>query len=396
LKIYIVGIGMDGYKTLTKEAENAVSEAEVLIGAERMLAPFSAYEKTKFTEYRSEEIVRYFEENKPSSAAVLMSGDCGFFSGAKKLSELLSEYDPEIICGISSPVYLCSKLKKDWSDCCFVSLHGKKANIVRNIKTHRNTFFLLGGDITPADICKRLCGYDMGDIIVHIGEDLGYENERISSGNACEFTDMPTSGLCVMLCENCGYEKTVLSGIPDEQFIRGDVPMTKSEVRTVAVAGLGICDDSICWDIGSGTGSVAVEMAVRCGNGLVCAVEKNAEAVKLIEKNRIKFGCDNIEIYSGYAENILDALPVPDAVFIGGSGGQLFSIIEKAYSMNRNIRLTVTAVSLETLSECAVIFDKLCLEAEITQIAVTRTRKVGKHTMLSAENPIYIIKRKLL
>ena len=91
MKIYIVGIGMEGVKTLTKDAEKAVCEAEVLIGAERMLAPFSAYGKTEFMEYRSEEIVRYLQENKPSSAAVLMSGDCGFFSGAKRLSEQLSE-----------------------------------------------------------------------------------------------------------------------------------------------------------------------------------------------------------------------------------------------------------------------------------------------------------------
>jgi precorrin-6Y C5,15-methyltransferase (decarboxylating) len=130
-------------------------------------------------------------------------------------------------------------------------------------------------------------------------------------------------------------------------------------------------------------------------NGIVCAVERNAEAVDLINKNRIKFGCDNINIYSGDARDIINELPVPDVVFVGGSGGHLCEIIEKAYSLNSNIRLTVTAVSLETLSECSAIFDRLGLESDITQIAVTRTRKVGSHTMFSAENPIYIIKRKL-
>ena len=395
MKIYIVGIGMDGVKTLTAEAEKAIAEADVLIGAERMLAPFDAAGKMMFTEYRSEEIARYINENKPASAAVLMSGDCGFFSGAKKLIELLSDYSPEIISGISSPVYLCSKLGKDWSDCCFVSLHGKKANIVRNVRAHRMTFFLLGGDITAAEVCKRLCSYGLDDILVYVGEELGYDGERISSGKASEFTDVRTSGLSVMLCENSEYEMTLLSGISDEEFIRGKVPMTKSEVRTVVVAGLGICNDSICWDIGSGTGSVAVEMAVRCVNGIVCAVERNAEAVDLINKNRIKFGCDNINIYSGDAGDIINELPVPDVVFVGGSGGHLCEIIEKAYSLNSNIRLTVTAVSLETLSECSAIFDRLGLESDITQIAVTRTRKVGSHTMFSAENPIYIIKRKL-
>ncbi|WP_455528944.1 precorrin-6y C5,15-methyltransferase (decarboxylating) subunit CbiE [Ruminococcus sp.] len=396
MKIYIVGTGMDGVKTLTNEAAAAIEDAEVLIGAERMLEPFRDLGKKLFAEYRSDEIVRYIEENSISSATVLMSGDCGFFSGAKKLNEKLAKYSPEVICGISSPVYLCSKLGKEWSDCFFVSLHGKKANIVRNVRAHKKTFFLFGGDITAADVCQKLCDFGMRDISVYIGKDLGYDSEMIKSGKAFEFTDSAVDGLCVMLCENPDHERFIPCGIADDEFIRGNVPMTKSEVRTVVVAGLDIGDASVCWDIGSGTGSGAGEMALRCGNGTVCAVEKNPEAVELTDKNRIKFGCDNIEVYCGEAAEIIEKLPVPDAVFIGGSGGQLCSIIEAAFSMNRNLRLTVTAVSLETLSQCTAIFDKLGLEAEITQIAVTRTRKVGKHTMLNAENPIWIIKMKRL
>lgn len=394
MKIYIVGTGMEGAETLTREAAEAIEEAEVLIGAERMLEPFKSLGKPVLAEYRSDEIVRYIEENSFASAAVLMSGDCGFFSGAKKLNEKLAKYAPKVICGISSPVYLCAKLGKEWSDCFFVSLHGKKASIVRNVRAHKKTFFLLGGDVTAADVCRRLCEYGIGDVSIYIGKNLGYDDELILSGKASELAETDTDGLCVMLCENPGYERFVPCGIADEEFIRGKVPMTRCEVRAAVVVGLDIGADSVCWDIGSGTGSVAVEMAMRCGNGVVCAVEKNPEAVSLIGQNKVKFGCDNIEIYSGEAAEIIEKLPVPDSVFIGGSGGQLCGIIETAAAMNRNLRLTVTAVSLETLSQCTAIFDKLGLEAEITQIAVTRTRKVGSHTMLSAENPIWIIKRK--
>jgi precorrin-6Y C5,15-methyltransferase (decarboxylating) len=262
------------------------------------------------------------------------------------------------------------------------------------VRAHKKTFFLLGGDVAAADVCRRLCEYRMGDIAVYIGKNLGYDDELIMSGKAYEFVGNDTDGLCIMLCENPDFERFTPSGIADEEFIRGKVPMTKSEVRAAVVGGLDISADSVCWDIGSGTGSVAVEMALRCGNGMVCAVEKNSEAVSLIRQNKLKFGCDNIDIYSGEAAEIVEKLPVPDAVFIGGSSGQLFGIIEKAIAMNRNLRLTVTAVSLETLSQCTAIFDKLGLEADITQIAVTRTRKVGSHTMMSAENPVWIIKRK--
>ncbi|MCR5600911.1 MAG: precorrin-6y C5,15-methyltransferase (decarboxylating) subunit CbiE [Ruminococcus sp.] len=395
MKIYIVGIGVDGVKTLTREAEEAIASADVLIGAKRMLDPFLALGKPFLTEYRSTEIVRYLNENSFGMAALLMSGDCGFFSGAKKLAELLDDHDTEVISGISSPVYLCAKLKKEWSDCFFVSLHGQDGNIARHVKAHEKTFFLLGGDLKASDICGRLCEYGMDDVVVYIGERLGYDNERIITGKACELIDFETDGLCVMLAENRDCEKALPCGISDDEFIRGKVPMTKSEIRTLVAVGLDIGKNDTCWDIGGGTGSVSVEMAVRCENGIVCTVEKNPEAVGLIRQNQRKFGCDNIRVLEGKAEELVNDLPAPDCVFIGGSGGMLEEIIAAAIGKNSSARLIVTAVSLETLSECIALFDKFGLEADISQIAVTRTKKIGQHTMLSAENPVYIIKRKL-
>ena len=394
MKVYIVGIGAEGKKTLTNAASEAIAAADVLIGASRMLKPFAGSGKPVYEEYRSEKIYEYLAENSFETAAVLMSGDCGFFSGAGRLIRSLSEYDTEVICGIASPVYFFSKLGKDWSDCHFVSLHGKEASIVRAVRSHRSTFFLLGGSITAAELCRRLCSYDMGDVMVYIGEELGYPDERITSGRASELTDISASELCVLLAENPDYERHIPSCISDESFIRGSVPMTKAEVRTVVVAGLDICNSDVCWDIGGGTGSVSVEMAVRCPDGRVCSVEKNEEAAALIEANRRKFGCDNIEIYQGDAGELVGELPRPDCVFIGGSGGELRKIIRIAAEKNSNIRLTVTAVSLETLSECIAVFNELDFEADIRQIAVTRTRRLGGHTMMSAENPVFIIKRK--
>ena len=394
MKIYIVGIGVDGVKTLTNEAERAIRSAEVLIGARRMLEPFRSLEKPVIEEYRSAEIVRYLEENSFSTAALLMSGDCGFYSGAKKLAELLDDHDTEVICGISSPVYLCAKLKKEWADCHFVSLHGQDANVARHVKAHEKTFFLLGGEMTAAAVCQRLNEYGMGGVSVYIGEKLGYEDERIITGKAVELVNCDADGLCVMLVENHECEKGVPCGIPDEKFIRGKVPMTKSEIRTLAVAALEIGKNDTCWDIGGGTGSVSVEMAFRCEDGIVCTVEKNPEAVGLIQQNQRKFGCDNIKIYEGDASQIVNELPAPDCVFIGGSSGQLEEIISAAIVKNCNARIVVTAVSLETLAQCLTVFEKLGLQADISQIAVTRTKKIGTHTMLAAENPVYIIKRK--
>ena len=166
--------------------------------------------------------------------------------------------------------------------------------------------------------------------------------------------------------------------------------MTKSMVRAIVVSWLNIGKKSICWDIGCGTGSVSVEMALKCPDGKVFSFDKNSQAVELTLKNAEKFGCDNIKVYEGtFPQYDGEKLSPPDSVFIGGSAGKMAEIVSHILKLNPFAKIVITAVSLETLSECVGLF-----EAEITQVAVTKTRKTGSYTMFSAENPIFIIRRK--
>lgn len=391
-KISIVGVGTDGEKTLTKEAFETIKNAEILIGAKRLIGCFEHLEKPAFSAYKCADILRYIGDCGYSKIVILMSGDCGFYSGAEKILPLISEYETEIICGISSPIYFCSRLKIPWQDLKFVSLHGRENNIVRNVCANEFTFFLLGGEIAANDVCKRLCDYGLSNVTVHIGENLGYKNERILSGFARDLTEIKADNLCVIIVQNSGFEKCLRSGIPDSEFIRGGVPMTKAEVRCICVSRLGIAPKSVCWDIGCGTGSMSVEMAFRCFDGRVFSVDKNSEAANLTNLNRKKFGCDNIEIIQGNAENAVENLPAPDCVFIGGAGEFAGKIISAAYEKNLSAQIVATAVSLEALENFRKVFELCSVETEITQIAVTRTKKVGTHTMLSAENPIFLIR----
>ncbi len=392
MKIYIIGISMEGRKTLTAEAKTAIENADLLIGAGRMLEPFSYLEKERFISWKSDEIAEYLRGKSVDTAAILMSGDCGFYSGAEKLVTALSDYETEIISGISSPVYFCSKIKKPWQNMKFVSLHGADGNIVRSVCGNEYCFFLLGGDITPAKICGKLCEYGRGNAGVYIGENLGYDDEKIYSGTAADFTDIKCGNLCVMVTENPDYERAVPFGIDDSEFIRGNVPMTKSEIRSTVISKLNIGRNDVCWDIGCGTGSVSVEMALQCCGGKVYAIDKNEEAVLLTGKNARKFGCDNIEIISGNAPEMLSDFPAPHKVFIGGSCGKIREILSVAYEKNNKAEAVITAVSLETLNEAVRAFSEFGIDSpEIVQLAVTRTKKIGNHTMLSAENPIFII-----
>lgn len=392
MKIYIIGTGMDGSETLTAEAAEKIRSADVLIGAGRVLKPFLSCSKPVFSSWKSEEICEFIGKNHYETVAVLMSGDCGFFSGAEKLVQALKVYDTEIICGISSHVYFCSKIKIPWQDMNFISLHGANGNIIRNICRNKYCFFLLGGDITPAHICRKICEYDLKNINVYIGENLALENEKIYSGKAQDFTETMCSKLCVMITENKNYEHGFLSGISDNDFIRGDVPMTKSEVRSVVISKLNIGANDICWDVGCGTGSVSVEMALHCYNGTVFSVDKNASAIDLTIKNKYKFGCDNINVFHENAPECLIDFPAPNRVFIGGSCGKIGEIISTVYNKNPNADIVITAVSLETLEASINALKNFEIVPEVVQIAVTRTNKIDSHTMFAAENPVFIIK----
>lgn len=382
---------MDGALTLTAEAAEKIRSADVLIGAKRVLKPFEVLDKPMLECWDASEICEFIKKSNYENIAVLMSGDCGFYSGAEKLVQALKTYETEVICGISSAVYFCSKIKKPWQDMKFISLHGVSGNIVRNVCGNKFCFFLLGGDVAPSQICKKLCEYDLDDINVYIGENFACENERIYAGKARELTEISCGNLSVAVTENPYYEHGIQSGIDDKKFIRRDVPMTKSEVRSAVISKLNIGRKDVCWDIGCGTGSVSVEMALQCYDGTVFAADKKEKAALLTGENCKKFGCDNVNIFCGDAPECTENFPAPDKVFIGGSNGKISEIINRVYLKNPAAKIVVTAVSLETLNASINAFEGFGIIPRTVQIAVTKTERIGSHTMLAAENPVFII-----
>ncbi|MDE6036396.1 MAG: precorrin-6y C5,15-methyltransferase (decarboxylating) subunit CbiE [Ruminococcus sp.] len=388
-KIYIVGTGMDGVKTLTFQALEIIESADILIGSERILKPFEHLKKTIFTEYRTEKIIEYINNNHDKIIAVLMSGDCGFYSGAEKLSGMLG-VRCEVVSGISTPVYMCAKIGIKWENMKFISLHGRENNIAVNVMQNELCFFLLGGTISPKRLCERLNNYGLTDIRLFIGENLGYSDEKITSGKPCDLIDCKTSNLCAVITENKRYLKHIPSGIADSEFIRNDIPMTKAEIRSLVISWLNIGKNSICWDIGCGTGSVSVEMALRCPDGKVYSFDKKSQAIDLTRENAVKFSCDNIQTSCLiFPDNTPENVPAPDCVFIGGTSGKLRETVNFIREKNPSARIVLTAVSLETVSQCLEF-----PEADIVQISATRSRKIGSHTMMSAENPVFIVRLK--
>jgi len=399
-KIYLIGIGMGNAGTLTEQAQKAVCESDLLIGARRLTDAFPHYRGDVCVEISPDRIMDAILEH-PScrTVAVVFSGDTGFYSGAKKLNQVIEEraakdYETEFIPGISSLQYFCAKLKLPWEDVRVVSLHGREGNILGAVRNHEKVFFLTGGDYTVRGICRTLSENSLGEVVVHVGERLSYPDERIRTGTAADMAEEDFDPLAVMLVENEKVMRRVTAthGLSDELFLRGQAPMTKSEIRSISLSKLRLRPGDVVYDIGAGTGSVSVEIALQAYEGSVYAVEFNEEALGLIRRNAEKFGARNLTVVEGRAPEALVDLPVPDRAFIGGSKGNLAGILELLADKNPRIRVVVNAITLETLAEAVSCFERLGFEdVDIVQVFTARGKTVGGSHMMQGQNPVFII-----
>ena len=393
-QIAVVSMGMGAPETLTLEAKAALEACDCVIGAARLLVTAKGFGKPCHDAIAPEQIARIIREHPEYRRVVVaMSGDTGFFSGAKKLLPLLAGHDVRLLPGLSSLQALCAKLGTTWDDVQPVSLHGREGGVVQALGRTGRVFALLGGADGLKRLCGTLCEAGLGDARLCVGQRLSYPDEAILTGTAEALSDAACEPLSVALIEHAPRPLPV--GLPDGAFLRETcgriVPMTKSEVRAVAVSKLRLTEDAVVWDVGAGTGSVSVEAALLCTRGRVFAVECREDAAALIGRNARRFGLKNLEIVRGEAPGALADLPVPDRVFIGGSGGSLRGIIDAALAKNPGARIVVNAIAPESVGEIAAILGEgRFASRELIQLSVSRAKPKGRVHLMEAANPVWI------
>lgn len=396
MKLKLVSIGPGGREQMSVAAVNAVLGADCLIGAPRLLDTFSDSGAPAVPLITAKEIAA-FTESHPTyrSICVLLSGDAGFYSGAKKLAEQLGPRQVEILPGISSVSCFAARLQTPWQDWHLVSAHGVECDIVSHVANYEKTFVLTGGKITPAILCGQLLQAGLGEVLAFAGENLSYETERVVSGTAEELAQMEFAPLSVLLLVNQSVrhrEEPVTFGLPDTEFVRGEVPMTKSEVRSVILSKLRVCPHDIVWDVGAGTGSVSVELALAARFGKVYAVECSQEGCGLISQNAARFSLHNLYLTRGMAPQACGELPAPDAAFIGGSKGNLEEILQLLKEKNPRVRVCISAITIETVSQALEALGKLGFERiEAVQVSIAKTKRAGRSNLLMANNPVFVI-----
>lgn len=395
-EIDIVGVGMGTPESITLEARRALDGCDCIIGAKRFVDRAALYGKPGYAEYAPRRIAQVIDEHpEHRHVAVVVSGDAGFFSGAKKLLPLLTAHRVRVLPGVSTMQCLCAKLQTSWDDVHAISLHGRDASVVPDVRRCGKVFALLGDAEGLSRVCGQLIAAGMGDARIAVGERLTYPDERIFRGTAQELRGERVDPLSALLIERAPENPPLPVGLPDEAFLRdaGEkcVPMTKSEVRAVTLSKLRLTEDAVVWDVGAGTGSVSVEAALLCRKGYVWAVERREDAAALIEQNAAKFGLDNLRVVVGEAPAALADLPAPTHVFIGGSGGRLRQIVEAALEKSPRARIVVNAVAPETVGEIARVMREMDFnEHELVQLSVARSRSAGSVHLMDGMNPVWI------
>ena len=397
--VVLAGIGMGSRDSMTEEAAKAMEEAELIVGARRMVEACSGSDKEILVEYDSRKIAEYIEEHPEyERITVLLSGDTGFYSGARKLTKALEAAGCQVrqIAGVSSVSYFMSRIGESWDDAVIVSNHGREVYLIPLIRDNEKVFSILGKRDDVAKLAQKLTYYGLDNVKLYVGERLSYADEKIQSGYAADFENYENDPLCVICAVNEDFRNTRINKLArrrDEEFIRAKVPMTKFDVRNASIARLNLEEDSVCYDVGSGTGSVSIEMAIIASKGHVYGIEKKEEAVALAEENKKKFMCDNFTIVSGLAPEAMEELPAPTHVFIGGSSGNMREIVASVCRKNPSARFVINCIALESMAQALDCSREFALEGsvEISQITSAEGHKVGPYTMMKGENPIYVI-----
>lgn len=394
MNVTLIGMGSGQPENLTLQGLAALRQADLILGARRLLAVLPAgCTENRAAAYRPDKVAELLQTSGAENAVLVYSGDTGFYSGASSMMEKLEALGvrARVLPGLSSIQLLAAALGRPWQGWNLVSAHGRTCDPVAECMQGRPTFFLTGGSEDPATLCAQLAAEGFGDVQAVVGQCLGTPEEKLFRGSVKEQAAGRFNSLSVLLVEAVEGLPRRAPGLPDEAFERGDVPMTKQEVRAAVLAKLAVRPEDILWDVGAGTGSVSVELALAAPRGRVYAVECRPEGCVLIKANREKFRTRNLVLVEGLAPAALSDLPAPDAVFIGGSKGSLAAIVDAALDKNPDARICVSAIALETLSAAVTALTAKGRTVQVSQIAVSRAKAVGGLHLMMAQNPIYLI-----
>jgi precorrin-6Y C5,15-methyltransferase (decarboxylating) len=396
--IHVIGAGIAGQEGFTPQALELIEQSDLLCGTEALLDLFPDYsgERLIIDDHHPGSMVSALEEG-DRRAVVLASGDPLFFGVGRYLLRNLPDELIEFLPNVTSVQYAFAKIREPWDDAVFISVQGRELkDVVDRIVANDKAAVLTDSSGTPGMIGRELLSRNRSGYKAYLCENLGTADEKIRVTDVRGLLELDAAPLNVLLLikeyedENLQYIPTL--GIPDDEFVSIKKLITKEEVRVITLAKLKLRHDMCLWDIGAGSGSLCIEADHLLPNGRIFAIERNEECRQFIKENLERFNARNVTLIEGDAPDCLEELPDPDRIFIGGSGGRLWDILDTAdQRLASGGRIVMNAITLDTLTAANEFFGNAGYQVEVVTVNIARTRPHSNYKMFEAYNPVYVL-----
>jgi precorrin-6Y C5,15-methyltransferase (decarboxylating) len=404
-RIHIIGIGDDGLDGLTSAARELIKRANLLLGAEHTLALVPSFAGERMVAGANpQRVVDRIAAAGDQRVVVLVSGDPLFYGLARYLCEQLGKDRFEVVPHVSSMQLAFARVKESWEDAYLTNLANHPLDqVVEKIRTAEKVGLFTTEETSPAAVARELLAREIDYFSAYVCENLGSPDERVTQGELSELLAEEFAPLNVMVLvrkpdmpdrpsERIGRR---WFGNPDEAFLQSKPKkglLTPAEVRSIALAQMDLGVRSTVWDIGAGSGSVAIEAAQIASQGTTYAIEMDPEDHALIRANADKFGVTNLVAILGRAPDAWANLPDPDSVFVGGSGREIGRIADLAYDRLRpRGRLVANVGGIENLSELHATLERRTGDVQVWMINVARGTYQLERVRFDALNPTFLL-----
>ncbi|MDR3637480.1 MAG: precorrin-6y C5,15-methyltransferase (decarboxylating) subunit CbiE [Isosphaeraceae bacterium] len=405
-KLVIVGIGDDGLAGLTESARRIVTEADVILGAPSTLRLLDALPPKKVPlEADMPAALRQVREALKGAKPVLVSsGDPLFYGVARYLCDRLGKDLFEVVPHVSSMQLAFARVKESWEDAYLTNLAGRPLEaVIDRIRTAEKVGLFSSDEHPPARLAKALLDRGIDYFRAYVCENLGSPDERVTQAELPDLATMEFDPLNVLILVRKpnrpdrarGASHYRLFGNADDAFAQSQPKrglITQAEVRSIALAQLDIRPESVVWDVGAGSGSVAIEAAQLASRGMVYAVEPEPGDVALIQANAEAFGVPNVRTVPGRAPEALGNLPEPDAIFVGGTGRQVTPVLSAAYDrLAPGGRLAVNVATVDGLATALETLKRLAGSVQVWNVTISRGIEQMDRVRFEAINPTFLL-----
>jgi len=405
-KIHIIGIGSDGLRGLTSVARELLLQAELVFGSDNALA-LAPEVKAQRHEIGADlfEVVRLLEDNRGKRRlAIVATGDPLFYGVARYLCDRVGREHFEVIPHVSSMQLAFARIKESWEEAYLTNLANHPLEeVIDRIRTAEVVGLFTTPETSPPAVARALVERGIDYFWAFVCENLGSPDERVTQGELAEVAAMEFAPLNVLILKRKPERPDLQRhtyrfrrfGNPDDLFAQSRPKsglITQAEVRALALSQLDIQPTSIIWDIGAGSGSVAIEAAQLAEHGVVFAIEQDVADYHLILANAEAFGVKNVKSIHGTAPAVFAGLPRPGAIFVGGTGKEVSRLLSAAYEALRpGGRLVVNVATLEALSTTYAALKHLAGTVEVTLVQLSRGVSQLETLRFEAANPSFLL-----